>query len=137
MDTVCRTIQEFIAPEQDDKELPALVNVVHPRPVAWHDVIVHISNGLRSEAGQPLPVIPFDEWMKKLEKVSHSSTGKDLDTIVRTLLPVFTPSSLLITYTYSPQSNSFPSSNKSKHPLLTMTRAELFGTRKVFLNTTL
>ena len=67
MDAVCHTIQDFITVEEDEKDLPELVNIVHPCPVTWHDVMLHISNSLRSETGSRLPYIPFDEWMVRLE----------------------------------------------------------------------
>ncbi|EKM59937.1 uncharacterized protein PHACADRAFT_206156 [Phanerochaete carnosa HHB-10118-sp] len=54
--------------------LPALVNVVHPRPTTW-DVVLH---GLRQELGDNLPVVPLEEWVMKLEERAKNPSAEDL-----------------------------------------------------------
>ncbi|GJE92597.1 acetyl-CoA synthetase-like protein [Phanerochaete sordida] len=55
-------------------DLPALVNVVHPRPTSWDVVLA----GLRAEVGGNVPVIPLDDWVSKLEALSTTATAEDL-----------------------------------------------------------
>ncbi|GJJ06091.1 putative NRPS-like protein biosynthetic cluster [Clathrus columnatus] len=39
-----------------------LAHLVHPRPILWNDIIKHASKALE------LPVIPYEEWLNRLEK---------------------------------------------------------------------
>ena len=59
-------------------DLPALVNVVHPRPTSW-DIILA---GLRKEVGEDVPVVPLDDWVAKLEALSTTATAEDLTRVV-------------------------------------------------------
>ncbi|EKM50011.1 uncharacterized protein PHACADRAFT_130503 [Phanerochaete carnosa HHB-10118-sp] len=54
--------------------LPALINVVHPRPTTW-DVVLH---GLRQELGGNLPVVSLEEWVMKLEERAKNPSAEDL-----------------------------------------------------------
>ncbi|GJE98682.1 putative NRPS-like protein biosynthetic cluster [Phanerochaete sordida] len=51
-------------------ELPALVNVTHPRPTSW-DVVLR---GLRQGLGDSLPIIPVRQWVARLEEHANSPT---------------------------------------------------------------
>ena len=53
-----------------DDELPSVVNVVHPRPVAWEAIL----RGMRSELGVSLPLVSLQEWVSKVEDVINSSS---------------------------------------------------------------
>ncbi|EKM52250.1 uncharacterized protein PHACADRAFT_211524 [Phanerochaete carnosa HHB-10118-sp] len=58
----------------EEDVLPALVNVVHPRPTNW-DVVLR---GLRQELGGNLPIVPVQEWVSKLEEHAMNPTAEDL-----------------------------------------------------------
>lgn len=67
------------------ERLPTVLNVVHPRPVPWKEVVKDLNAAL----GGKLEVVPFGEWLKAVEKVAVSPTAKDLQNIVRVpFLPV-------------------------------------------------
>lgn len=75
MDAVAETVLDLIV----SKEEPApLLNVVHPRPVLWHDVYANVDAAL----GTHLPFVPYDVWISKLEALSANATPKDLEDIV-------------------------------------------------------
>ncbi|KAG1799974.1 putative aminoadipate reductase, partial [Suillus variegatus] len=54
---------------------PIAVNLVHPRPTAWKTLMQPITDALveRKVTNYPLPLVPFSEWLEKLE-----SSAKDL-----------------------------------------------------------
>ncbi|THG96855.1 hypothetical protein EW026_g5054 [Hermanssonia centrifuga] len=58
-------------------ELPTLVNMIHPRPVAWEDII----NAINQSIGTTLSVVSLDEWVDALELLSSSATPQDLTNI--------------------------------------------------------
>ncbi|KAI5884843.1 acetyl-CoA synthetase-like protein [Schizophyllum commune H4-8] len=51
-------------------------NAVHPRPVAWSQMIKHIQHSLKSFVQRDMPIVPFAEWLSKLEA---ASTRPDVD----------------------------------------------------------
>ncbi|KAG2047412.1 putative aminoadipate reductase [Suillus hirtellus] len=58
-----------------EEEPPIAVNLVHPRPTAWKMLMQPIADALvkRKVTSYPLPLVPFSEWLEKLE-----SSAKDL-----------------------------------------------------------
>lgn len=72
--------QAYVEWVLSQNSLPKLVNVVHPRPATW-DVILR---GLREELGN-LPMIPFSQWMEKVNGLSANPTANDLEAVVRTI----------------------------------------------------
>ncbi|TCD65360.1 putative NRPS-like protein biosynthetic cluster [Steccherinum ochraceum] len=54
---------------------PLLINLVHPYPVTWNTVFQFIGNAL----SKPLPLVPFAEWLAKVE----SSEDPDAQTLDR------------------------------------------------------
>ena len=64
-----------------DAQLPQLVNVVHPRPTSWSEIL----NGLSSELGN-LPIIPLTEWVGRLEARSTHAGAHDIDDVVRRMM---------------------------------------------------
>ncbi|KAG1790286.1 putative aminoadipate reductase [Suillus plorans] len=58
-----------------EEEPPIAVNLVHPRPTAWKTLMQPIADALveRKVTSYPLPLVPFSEWLEKLE-----SSAKDL-----------------------------------------------------------
>ena len=75
MDAVGQAYVDWTLTKED---LPALVNVVHPRPTNW-DVIL---NGLRQQLGDSLPVVPVEEWVAKLEELARNPVPEDLVRVV-------------------------------------------------------
>ncbi|KAG6810396.1 putative NRPS-like protein biosynthetic cluster [Tricholoma furcatifolium] len=62
------------------KELPQALNVVHPRPIQWNEVINSIKIALEEERGS-LDVVPFQEWFSLLEKRSRNASDSELKSI--------------------------------------------------------
>lgn len=55
------------------------LNIVHPRPVGWSDIISNINMALSNHLNIPLlPLIPFSEWYSRVSEKAHST---DEDTI--------------------------------------------------------
>ena len=75
MDAVADAFVDFLVSREP---LPELVNLVHPHAVPWSTVIHNINEQLAT----PLPIIPFQEWVAKLEAVSDNATAEQLDKIV-------------------------------------------------------
>lgn len=78
MDTVATAITDLVLSAQP---LPRLVNVTHPHLVQWREIIENISVALH---GKPLPIVPFDEWLRTLTEVSLQAKPEDLTRIVST-----------------------------------------------------
>lgn len=76
MDAVANVVHDLVLAQCD---LPPLVNVVHPRPVSWKHVMDAFNASLGSE---PLPVVPFTEWLDKLEQVALRADNEDASTTV-------------------------------------------------------
>ncbi|KAL1671541.1 hypothetical protein EV122DRAFT_295427 [Schizophyllum commune] len=51
-------------------------NAVHPRPVAWSQMIKNIQQSLKSVVQRDVPIISFADWVSKLEA---ASTRPDVD----------------------------------------------------------
>lgn len=54
---------------------PFALNLVHPRPVAWNDVITAVANALIKQKkleNKPLRVVPFHGWFSLLERRANS-----------------------------------------------------------------
>lgn len=85
MDGVCHTIQNLVTAQPDnDSDVPLeLVNVVHPRPVSWHEAMMHISTAVCSQTGTPLSLVPFEEWIAKVEDAARSAVRGQLEDVVR------------------------------------------------------
>ena len=66
MDAVSNCIVELIF---QNKRLPPVLNVVHPRPTDWNTVIKLIGDALvlRKKLDSPLDLISFQEWFYILE----------------------------------------------------------------------
>ena len=62
---------------------PAL-NIVHPRPVPFDNLVSSINDALVSEgvASSKLPVVSFPEWFALLEKRAAAGNSDDLKDVV-------------------------------------------------------
>ncbi|CAL1703617.1 unnamed protein product [Somion occarium] len=64
-----------------------VLNIVHPQPVPWNNVFSDIAKTLGSMSGQPVQLVPYADWLAKLEQYSTSPTQSDLDAMVRIITP--------------------------------------------------
>lgn len=76
MDAVANVVHDLVLAQCD---LPSLVNVVHPRPVPWKHIMDAFNATLDSE---PLPVVPFTEWLDRLERIAIRADNDDASTTV-------------------------------------------------------
>ena len=78
MDITGQAIVDFLFSCVQDSP-PALVNLVHPRPV----VAQLIWDGITEALGRSdLPCVPYDEWFTKLESIAERATEQDFHKIV-------------------------------------------------------
>lgn len=75
MDAVANIILDLVVLPQPE---PPLVNVVHPRPIAWDTVFKLINDAI----GANLPAVPYAEWLSKLEAHDKDSSTQTLQKIV-------------------------------------------------------
>ncbi|KAH7912704.1 acetyl-CoA synthetase-like protein [Hygrophoropsis aurantiaca] len=65
-------------------KLPATINIIHPRPVAWSTMMGQVRaefvrmKGLDEHA---LRMVSFEDWLSELDKRIHTATKQDLDRI--------------------------------------------------------
>ncbi|OAX39503.1 hypothetical protein K503DRAFT_689488, partial [Rhizopogon vinicolor AM-OR11-026] len=66
-----------------EEEPPIAVNIVHPRPVAWTALMHPIADAIfqRKITGVLLPLIPFSEWLEKLELSAENTSIENLKRI--------------------------------------------------------
>ena len=46
-------------------------NVVHPRPIAWSQMIKYIQHSFKTVLQRDVPILPFAEWFIKLEAAAN------------------------------------------------------------------
>jgi hypothetical protein len=83
MDAVARAILDV---GLGKKPAPTALNLVHPRPIAWTSMISSIREALVAQNNldvTALPLIPFGEWVARLDGKSKNANGEDLAKIVR------------------------------------------------------
>ena len=79
MDAVAGAVLDLVV---SDESAPSVVNVVHPRPVPWSTVLKGVRGALRS----PIPLVPYHEWLAKLEEAALQPTSAQLEAVVSQLL---------------------------------------------------
>ncbi|PPQ80241.1 hypothetical protein CVT25_003501 [Psilocybe cyanescens] len=64
-------------------DLPPALNLVHPKPVPFDDIINAVNDALVQESITPtqIPVIPIQDWFSLLEKRTADANPEDLSTI--------------------------------------------------------
>lgn len=77
VDTVAKAIMGIVS---SSKTTPMVMNLTHPRPIAWKQVVSLVATALLKQGiiEQALPLIPFHEWVYLLEKFAVNSTAEDL-----------------------------------------------------------
>ncbi|KAH8103378.1 hypothetical protein BXZ70DRAFT_1055180, partial [Cristinia sonorae] len=78
MDTICHTILDVLH-LHERRNLPELMNVVHPRPTPWHNIMEDLNDAFG--LGNSLPLIPFEQWTTKVEEMAVNPTGSDLQDV--------------------------------------------------------
>lgn len=62
--------------------LPPVVNLVHPRPVEQKTINDGICSAIKDVLGLDLPVVPFNQWLSKIEAHAEKPTLNSLASIV-------------------------------------------------------
>jgi len=68
-----------------EEEPPIAVNLVHPRPIPWTALMRPVADAIcdRKVTKDPLPLIPFSEWLEKLEASAKDVSEENMKRIVR------------------------------------------------------
>ncbi|KAF8899601.1 hypothetical protein CPB84DRAFT_1847624 [Gymnopilus junonius] len=76
MDAVSASVLDLVF---FDEAYPRAINVLHPKPVHWNDIMSHIADALAKEKQtSPSPFVPFSEWISLLEdRAKSGSQEKD------------------------------------------------------------
>ncbi|KAG5639776.1 hypothetical protein H0H81_000056 [Sphagnurus paluster] len=61
--------------------LPRALNLVHHHPKMWNDVIKQLQSLIKESTGKDLTLVPFEEWMVKIEELAAGATAQTLETI--------------------------------------------------------
>ncbi|KAG5649393.1 hypothetical protein H0H81_004129, partial [Sphagnurus paluster] len=64
-----------------DKVPPPILNLVHPRPVEWNDVMAGIRTAIKEVLERDLEVVPFGDWVSALEAHAKTATTETMDSI--------------------------------------------------------
>lgn len=75
MDAVAGIVRDIVV---SDEPVPKTVNVSHPRPVLWDEVFKLLNDALDAN----LPMIPYAQWLEKVEALSQDPTPKSLEDVV-------------------------------------------------------
>ncbi|EPQ57812.1 acetyl-CoA synthetase-like protein [Gloeophyllum trabeum ATCC 11539] len=77
MHTVASVISDVALASVD---VPLALNVVHPHPVEWNSIMGDVAQALSPESS-PLPVVPFEEWVAKIEEKALKAEKEDYESI--------------------------------------------------------
>jgi hypothetical protein len=88
-DAVCQAIIDVAFVKGKPERV---LNLVHPRPVPWHDLMVHFADALVEQGiCKRLPFIDMPLWCAKLADAGADAGNEDLKRIV-----CYTPASVLL-----------------------------------------
>lgn len=104
IDVAGRSVVDIVTSTQ---ALPSVVNLVHSRPVPWSYVFAAINKAVDGR----LQVVPFSEWLNRVDALSTNATEHDFENVVSTK-PFHSPLCILRANErhFSPQSSSSDSS---------------------------
>ncbi|KAI0698146.1 hypothetical protein BC835DRAFT_1413279 [Cytidiella melzeri] len=74
VDAVADIVRDLVLSEQ---RVSQVVNVLHPRPVLWDHVFRLINDALDAR----LPIVPYAQWLEKLESANQNPTPKVLEDV--------------------------------------------------------
>ena len=80
MDAVAQTVLDTAW----SRTPPAVMNVVHPRPVAWNTLFAAVNDVVLAEGllTEKLPFVDFRMWVTRLEEAAADATPETLENIV-------------------------------------------------------
>ena len=62
---------------------PAVLNVVHPRPVTWHKMMENLATSLSAATPQrKFELVPFSDWISQLEELGSTLSVEGAKDIV-------------------------------------------------------
>ncbi|KAF8075758.1 putative aminoadipate reductase [Lyophyllum atratum] len=67
----------------DDGILPPAMNLVHPRPVEWRELVTSLRSAIKHVLGRNMELVPFADWFLAVETHAKKATAEILDSIVR------------------------------------------------------
>lgn len=126
MDAIANVILDVTFSSQVHKAL----NVVHPRPIEWNNVMHVISETLAQELKLkgPLPLVPFKTWLSTLDDNARNLSLEEQKNIVSIFSFSAHTHIILIPLLYSPLSKSWTSS-KSSDKIRLLTKQTLSQTQ--------
>jgi hypothetical protein len=67
-----------------DEQPPIALNIVHPRPIEWSTIMRDVGEALLAAkvSSEALPLVPFEEWFKRLEGRAKIADVHDISSIV-------------------------------------------------------
>lgn len=77
VDAVADIVRDLVLAKQP---VTQVVNVVHPRSVSWDSVFQSMNDALEAH----LPMVPYAQWLEKLETLNKNPTPETLEDIVST-----------------------------------------------------
>jgi hypothetical protein len=80
---VARTIVELL---EASGSTPPVVNLVHPRPTPWLNILNAIRGALAQNGFADVLTKAFNEWIETLEKLSDNASGETFEQIVSNAL---------------------------------------------------
>lgn len=70
------------------KPPPPALNIVNPRGVAWTNVLASVREEIIEQKNlhvDAIPVMPFEDWFRLLEKQAEGACSEDIARVVRVL----------------------------------------------------
>lgn len=61
---------------------PPVLNLWHPRPVPWNDLMGAVGSALSRQTGRRIPLVTFSEWVSILDQRARNPSTRDLQKIV-------------------------------------------------------
>ena len=70
-DAVAKTYVDLVLSKD---HLPSILNLVHPHPVKWQDIVQSLNSAFGKH---PLGVVPYADWLAKVEELPVNSLSMD------------------------------------------------------------
>jgi len=70
-----------------EEEPSIAINLVHPRPIDWKTLMQPVAEAIFKHkiTSAPLPLVPFSEWLVKLESSAKNTSEENMKRIVRVI----------------------------------------------------
>lgn len=66
-----------------NEPLPPVINVVHPRPTTWKEIL----HGIWDELDGEYPFVTLQDWVAKLDALPTNVSNEELQKIVSSFIP--------------------------------------------------